>query len=716
MNNALEEKPDSKTPTGWHKFWDKEIEAARKRMRKFHRQGNKVVNRYLDERSDGNTIDGAYDGYRGNTPSRLNLFYQNVSTKEEMLFGQIPKIDVSREHQDPNDDVARVAASLIKRMLDADTKPSGEDLPTIGRSALQDRLLPGLGVARVRYTQQTIKVPSINPETGEEEEVDQLVSEDAPIDYVHWQDCLWGWGRNWKELPWWAFRSWLTKTEVTQRFGKDVAQTLQYENQLPSGEEKRGETVDTDQKNNVQKAEIWEIWQKNDRTVYWWSKGADKILDKKDDPLGLEGFWPMPRPLMANLTTTLFQPKADFVLAQDLYNEIDELQSRISTITEAVKVVGVYDQSAGDSVGRMLKEGVENDLIPVENWAMFAEKGGLAGAIDWFPVQEVVATLQTLNQVQQAKIAQLHEVTGLSDLIRGGNTDQYAGAGTQQLKAKFGSVKIQALQDQFARFMSDLEAIRAEVIAKHFEPSSIYRQANAEYMPEPDKPMIMPAIQLIRSPDVRWRINIRPESIAMVDYAQLKSERVEFVTAVSTYIQSSQAMVQAVPGSLPVLLEILKWVMSGFKGAQPLESMLDQAIDQALKTPPQQQDDGKAQAEQAKLQVEQMKHQNKMAEINAKAQSDIAVQQSKIQGEIAKIRAELESDLTLEQRQTQNALLQIMEESSANLAEISANLNADLTVERAQAAYDIESQQVEHENNIREIRANAQMATVQRNG
>jgi hypothetical protein len=446
--------------------------------------------------------------------------------------------------------------------------------------------------------------------------------------------------------------------------------------------------------------------------VYWSSRGADKILDSKDDPLRLRGFWPVPRPLTANLTTTLYLPKADFVINQDLYNEIDELQTRIAIITRAIKVVGVYDQSAGGSVGRMLKEGMENDLIPVENWAMFAEKGGLAGVIDWFPVQEVVGTLQTLVQVQENKITQLNEVTGMSEIMRGGAGGQYTAAQSNQLAAKMGSIDVQALQDEFARFASDLEALKAEVVAAHFEPQTILRQSNAEFVPMADKQLIGPALSLIKSPQSRWRVTIRPESIAMIDYAQLKQERTEFLTAMATYLQSAQAVVQAVPGSLPILLEMLKWGMAGFKGADYLEGTMDQAIQMAQQAPPQGKDDGKAQEGQVKLQIEQMKQQTEqmkiqgdLQKIQAKAQADLQTTQAKLQGEIAKITADAQRDQSLEDQQSQYALLEIAEELQASLTEIAAQTQSALTIEREQGRVDMMVDDNQLQNKITEIRA-----------
>ena len=705
----------SKTPAQWHSHWGKEIEAARKRTRKFRTQGSRVIQRFLDERDAGDP----YERSRGDVPSRLNLFHKNISTVMNMMYGQTPKIDVTREHYDPDDDVARVASLIIQRILLADHEASGEDLSCVLKGVLQDRLLPGLGVARVRYSFDSEKSESIDPETMETAESEKITDESAPIDYIHWQDCLWGWTRTWKDLPWFGFRCWLDKDAVTERFGAKIANSLEYKNQMPVPDGDAG-VQEPNQKDNIQKAEIWEIWNKEDRKVYWWSTGASLILDIKDDPLELRAFWPMPKPIMANTTTTLMMPKADFILAQDLYNEIDELQSRIAVITKAVKVVGVYDKSASDSVGRMLKEGVENDLIPVDNWAMFSDKGGLRGSIEWFPVQEVVGTLQVLQAVQQDKMSQLYEVVGLSDIMRGGNTDQYTAAQTQGMKAKMGSIALQSLQDEFARFASELEGLKAEVIAKHFRRESIVMQSNAGFLPEADKLYVSAALDLITSPDVKWRINIKPESLAMIDYAQIKQDRTEFLMSMAQFIQSSTSAVQSIPGSLPILLELMKWGMSGFKGSEYLEGTFDQAIDMAKMMPPPGQEQQGPSPEEMKLQIEQVKQQGQMQKsqaelqkIQAKAAADAQTLQMKLQGEIQKIQTDAQRDMTLEQTQAQNRLLDIGRELEASLREIQATMNSDLTIEQAQAEYDIASQDNEHQNTLVELRAQSRNRNAQ---
>lgn len=666
-------------------YWKKQVPAALKRLKKFHDQGETVVDRYLDERETNN-----------DDSAKLNLFHKNVKTLLSMLYGQTPRIDVSREHDDPDDDVARVASTLLQRILQADVSPSGEDSASLFRACLQDRLLPGLGQGRATYKFKTAKQQD---ELGNE--FDVITNERSPVDYVHWNDFIWGWGRTWQEIPWVGFAIYLEKSEAEDRFGEGKCKDLEYKSMSPSEQES------DDQKSTTQKARIWELWHKKDKKVYWYSNG--KLLDEKDDPLNLDGFWPCPKPFLANPTTKLFVPKADFVINQDTYNQIDEIYERIRLLTKAVKVVGVYD-AANQSMSRLFESGMENRMVPVDSWAMFAEKGGMRGAVDWFPVETVVGVLDTLKGVLSDQMGLLFELTGMSDVMRGGNTDQYTSDGTNQLKAKFGSIEIQALQDEFARFASDLQALKAEIVAKHYTREAIIKQSGARFLPQADHAYIEPAIELIQSQEMKWRINIRPESIAMIDYAQLKAERTEYLTAMATYLQSAQAMIKVAPAAAPALAQMMKWAMAGFKGSDELEGMMDQLIDSAAKQPPQQ-DDSKAQAESMKLQIAQLD----LQKTERSLQGQMLLQKQKSADRIQEMLLDAQKDGEAQNQIHTHNLKELHEEYMADIERMNRELAHDREREYVQAETDILVDDNQHQNRLREIQANAALASNQRN-
>jgi hypothetical protein len=384
-----DKKEFSASATDQYRRWTKELTDAKEWFRHFHKKGEKVVKAFLDDRKDTNESVGVY-------VTRLNLFHANIVTLMSMLYGQIPKVEATRRFADADDDVSRVAGEILTRILNNDIEVAGEDLASVFRSGLQDRLLPGLGTARVQYQydSEVEEIPAItDPETGEElapaTQNEKISNEWVDVVYTHWKDQMWSPCRTHAEVRWKAYRSYMGKEPFKKRFPKAKLDRVTFNT--------KGPLPKPDQKGaTYEQAEIWEVWSKEDKKVYWYTEGYQDLLDQQDDPLELEGFWPDPPPLTANVTTSKFLPKSDYEIAQDLYREIDDLETRITLLTQSCKSVGVYDESC-KGVQRIFNEGVENQLIPVENWAAFSEKGGLDGAIDWVPIKEIAETINILS-------------------------------------------------------------------------------------------------------------------------------------------------------------------------------------------------------------------------------------------------------------------------------------------------------------------------------
>ena len=667
---SLESRSDFKdNPGDQYRFWQRELGASSSRLRKFRNMGTKIVSRFLGGSKTTQDARDSDDSRSGTF--RLNLFHSNVVTLQSMLYVDLPQVMVSRRFDDPNDDEGRVASMIMERLLNNDIQENGEEYECTLKAALQDRLLPGLGVARVRYEVEM----EMDPATG----VEVVTFEDAPIDYYHWRDVSWGWGRTFADLPWVAFRTWMKKDEVAARFGDEAAEGVQLkqESVVTNPQE---EPTEADEDSPWRKAEVWEIWDKESRKIVWLSPGYDKVLDTRDDTLGLSGFFPCAPFLLANQTTSLYVPVADFYLAQDLYNEVDILQTRISIITEAVKVVGVYDRNA-EGIGRMFKEGTDNDLIPVDNWALFAEKGGIQGQIDWVPIAEISETLLKLRELRDEAIGLLQQVTGMSDIMRGELGGQYEGVGQSQLKAKFGSVRVQALQDDLAKFASDLFQLKAEVISRHFDPETIARRANVDKTF--DVETVPAAMMLIKDPEAaRLRVKVKPESVGMADYAQLKQERTDYISSIAAFFQSVGPIFQEEPGAKPYFLELLKWGLAGFKGSNEIEAVMDKAIEvsnaAAIQMAGQDKPDEKTMQERAKnegqMQLENLKHQNTLAQIEAKKAADLEIRQN-----------DLHADMLTKKNEMQAEMQQGQAEMHIQLAQIQAKMVADIKTENAQS-------------------------------
>lgn len=668
------------TPEGWQAKWKAEMDYAKEKIKKWHISGDEVRKAFLDIKDDA-------------TKTRLNLFHANIVTLKSMLYGRIPKVDVDRRDLDPNDDVGRVASEISSRLLNLDIEEPGDDFSQVMRNALEDRLLPGMGQCRLKYDfeSETHTVPAItHPETGmvqapayEEEGI-----KDEWIDtlYVHWKDFMWSPCRTWGENRWVAFREFLDKDAATERFGKEIADALTYSSKSPLDTQSKATTIT---KEVWAKQEIWEIWDKTTKKVFWWTSGYAKILDVKDDPLKLCSFWPCPPPMAANTTTEEFMPKADFVLSQDLYKQIDKLQERIESLTTACKVVGLYDKTAKGSIGQMLKPGTENQMLPIDNWAMFAEKGGIKGVVEFLPLEQVIITIEKLEQLQQAKIEQLYQVSGMSDILRGVSSGDTATG--DALKAKFASVRIQALQDEFSRFASDIQKIKFEMIGKVYSPETIIKASNIlSSMDGQDANLIQQAVQLIKDESAsKWRIQIRPENMAMVDYTQIRQERTEYMNAMGLYMQSAKPLIEQNPNIAPFLLEMMKWGLAGFKGSNQIEGIVDHFIDQVKKdlaakaANPQQGQNPEMMKAQADMQHLQMKHQQDMEKIQAQTQAKMSEMVAEFQIQNKQMQDSLQGDLVRQHTQLRGDLIQALTDHQLQSAHLRAQNEAKKGVPNA---------------------------------
>ena len=673
-----------------YKFWAGELKSAEKRLGNWRKMGEKIVQRYAAVKSDGTTAQ--LDG-NGTKQFKLNLFYSNVVTLESMLYGSIPKVDVSRRYADADDDTSRVAAETMQRLLNSDLEENGKEVDSILKACLQDRLLAGLGCAKVRYHLETEQIPA--PTEEDPEAMTEIMKdESAPIDYYYWGDVLWGWSRNYAQLPWIAFRNYLSKEEAAKRFGEEVAEKLNYEERTVSVTDDGAD--DRDMNSDTKQAEVWEIWDKRKREVCWYNADYPTLLDCKEDTLKLKGFFPTPPFFLANPTTTLYLPTPDYKQAEDLYNQVDILQTRIAILTEAVKAVGVYDKKA-DGVQRIFTEGMDNKLIPVDSWAAFAEKGGLRGAIDWVPIQDIVNALDKLVQQRNDAISLLQQITGMADVMRGQLDNQYEGVGQSSIKAKFGSVRVQALQEQFATFATDLMQIKAEVIARHFSPETIAKKSNM--MHTADRDLLPRAIQMIKDPDTsRLGVKIQSESMAMVDYAELKAERTDFLNAVSQFTQAITPIIEQRPEAEPFLLKLMQWGLAGYKGAQQIESLFDKTIKESEAAAEKKAN--KPSPEEQAAEREKAKQSAEMQKIQAKAQADMQVRQQDMKADIQtaqtqhaldmrKIQAEAQADLMAIRAKAEAEATKQIGDAQANVMQSQATTEQEVMKSTAQAEIDL---------------------------
>ena len=610
----------------------------------------KILKRYRDDTR----------GQSGNETAKFNILWSNVQTLIPAVYSKLPKADVSRRFGD-SDPVSRVAGLLLERAIDFEIEHYPDFRAAI-KHAVEDRFLGGRGVAWARYEPhvRTQEMPddgleiTDKIEAGESAEMEmpeEIDYECAVIDYVHWRDFGHSQARTWDEVTcvWrWVFMGY---DALVERFGEEKAKRIP----LDQGPEPLN--AYNESKKSQNRAKICELWDKETLKVYWFSKSVPDFIDVREDPLGLEGFFPCPKPLYATTTSDNLIPVPDFTLYQDQAQELDILSDRIDGLVKSLRVRGVYDASQ-PALQRLLTEGDNNSLIPVDKWLAFGEKGGLKGSIDLLPIDTLAAALNQCYQARSDIKAQIYEITGISDIIRGAS---YASetATAQQIKGQYAGLRLRAMQEDVALFASELIRLKAQIICTKFQPQTILAYAAAEQMQPADQQLIPQALQLLQDKPLRnFRVEVAADTLVQLDEQQLKQDRMEFLQAFGGFMQQAMPAVQQTPQIAPLMVEIMKFGVGAFKQAKQLEGVLDQALQQYQQGQGQQGPSAEQQQAQAEQQAEQAKLQAQMQLEQTKLQANMQIEQMKLQAEqqIEQQKAEMEAA-----RQQQEQQLKAME-------------------------------------------------------
>lgn len=683
--------------------WKAEIELYDRETQSWSNKSKRIVKRYKDERSDSNE-----------NSSHYNVLWSNVQTLLPALYARNPKPDIQRRYKDA-DPIGRVTSDVLERSVSyfCDT-----DLfaATIRQSVL-DYLLPGRGTVWARYVphlrKSDVEVTDEEPEGEEDNSPEEVDYEEVLIDYVNPEDYGHNVCRTWEEVFLVWRKVYLTRAELVERFGseKGLLPPLDYR---PT--DLKGKTEDS----GVAKAVIFELWDSKKKIAVWLHKTINEPLDLRDDPLELENFFPCPKPLFANLANDSLVPTPDYVEYQDQALELDTLTARIASITKSLKVAGVYDASA-QGIQRLLSEGTENELIPVEQWAIFAEKGGLDGAISFMPLKDIASALMELYQAREQVKNDLYEITGMSDVIRGASDPQET-ATAQAIKVSFASSRLSDRQREVQRFVRATVRIMTDIICNHFALDTIKQISGVQLLgaqekqalsqpPQPGMPppQLPPNVsqdqmetmlsnpswedveKLLRNNALRcFRIDIETDSTIKSDETQDRQDRIDFLGAVAGFIKEA---IQAPPELAPFMGQALQFGVRGFPVGKELEGSLNVAIQKLEKNAqnPQQKPDPEMEKIQGELQVEQMKaqmqQQTEAAKLQAQTQNDQA--RNVLEAERDKARVASEGQIETMKMQHEGELqLRLAHIESLRAIEV-ARINAKATLGQFEEAREI---------------------------
>ena len=670
--------PDPDAPPSVAARWISELDLSERYQKKYLDRCSKIRDRYKDKQAD------QISNFQRR---RFAVLWSNIETLKPACYARLPVPVVTRTFNDP-DPVGRLASEVLERALKVNL--DNYDFDQVMKCLRDDFLLFARGVPWLRYVptfgeapQDEAEEPLEEPEAEAEgkggllnglpgalksmlgmgakpgapagveaegqETINEVVTDETTIcDHVSLEDFGTNAARTWDEVRFGWRRTYLTREQLIKRFGKELGP------KIPLDWKPEDKTSEKESE-QFAKAMIYEIWDKESRKVFWISRSYPaKPLDERKDPLNLRGFFPFPKPAYGTLAGDEIIPIPDYIYYQDQAEEVDNLTLRIGLLMDALRMVGMYAGEEKLTLQQVFKKSSENQMIPVDGWAQWAEKGGIKGVVEWVPVDMVMTVLQGLFECRDKIMGQIYEVTGISDIMRG-MSEASETATAQQIKSTWGSSRVREKQKEIARVARDVMRIMGEIIAEKFGIDTLKRMTNVKLLTRAEKRQIeqwqmavkqleaqmqaqqqamaqqqppampgqlpqapppMPQMQpppppfpedmmkLMAEPaweDVKelleneaermFRIDVESDSTIEPDMQQARQGATEYLTSMGALISQALPAVQAAPALGEYLGEVIKATGRLYPFGRQFEEVVDRTMSNIAKQPQQSEPD-----------------------------------------------------------------------------------------------------------------------------
>ena len=606
----------------------------------------------------------------------FNIFHSNIETLVPAVYNSTPVPDVRRRFGD-KDAGARLSATICERALVSSL--DGYDFDGAMKDAVRSACVTGQGQARVRYL--PIHGPSFDVDG---QQYDALVHEEVQAEPIRWNRYVQGPAQTWEQVPWIALLHDLTQDECARLMepdGSDPEYQQKFADakdrllQLPFGSSGGTSEADRDRAKGVlQTIPVWEVWDKTSKSVLFVTEHDPYFpLTVKTDPLGLANFFPVPKPIQIIRRVSSMRPVCPHNVYADLIEEIEDVTRRIRSIIKDMRIRALSDPKLGRDL-ELLKDAGDGEVINANSTELFLNGQQLKNLIAWWPVEQDVAVLQQLMAHRESIKQIIYEVTGISDILRGA-TNPNETLGAQQIKATWGSQRVQELQQEIARFARDLLRLKAEVIFGKFQDETI---RNMTLLPEePDQEEIQKqiaaqvqqtqqaggdpgqmdqqqsmmlqaaleqaqqqaedqfgkALAFMRSQLRFFKVDVETDSTVRADLARDQQRMNEFLQGTATFGQAMAQIAQVLPALVPGMTKIYTaMVRRTMRLGKSIEDVLDNLEEAAEQAPQQQQGSDPQAAEQqaAQQQHEQEMQRSQQAHEQSMAQHDAMTQQTAI--------------------------------------------------------------------------------------
>jgi hypothetical protein len=366
----------------------------------------------------------------------FNILYSNTEVLAPSLYSATPKPDIRPRFLN---EMVNPIPEILDRFLRVAADPAAPGLDNFDasmRDCVLSALVPGSGYIRLRYRAE-LAFP-LTYESG------------------HYKTLIWAKATRWSKVPWIAFRHPMNRSAMFQQFEIPESAITKFKAQPGADEEQKDDCF------------VYEIWDKDEKKVYFvCEQWEDFLLDSSDDPLGLTGFYPIPGPLVLTKKPGDIEPTPLYKFYKNQAEELNRVTVRLNKILSAIRVRGGYSSMLGEDLKRILDSSeTENALTPMTETGLLSQQGGFDKYIWLLPIEQFMKVAQQLYSARESIKQVIYEITGISDIIRGSSVASET-ATAQDLKNKWGTVRLREMQSTVANYARDLFRMSVDCGADH---------------------------------------------------------------------------------------------------------------------------------------------------------------------------------------------------------------------------------------------------------
>ena len=515
--------------------WAAKIRAAEKAYADYYELVDETRRRYKNRRG------GAGGGMTSG--AAFNVFWSGIETQKPFLYFKQPRPCIDRLNKTGKPAEA-MACRILERALEWNLGKF--DFDSAAKYARNDFLISGCGILWEQYRPELVSVAS-----DEGGEVEIKTGETVVSEYVDPKNFLADTQAGiWEEVSWIAKKMNIGLKEAVIAFGEKAL--LRELADKPAG----GQIC------------VYEIWDKSERRVMWLScRGEPHFLKTADDPLGLSGFFPCPKPVFASQTNDSLIPEPDYVMIKPDLEELSGVIERMNLTIKALKVTGAYDSSFAN-LGDILNKDVA--LVSMADFDRLKSAGGLRGVIDFMPIEQYITALESLARRRDDIIQNIYRVTGISDIMRGSSTPSDTATAVRQ-KTSFGTLRNQDRQNDMQRFICDLYRLKAEIICEQFSTETLLRFLTPEEAA--DGQTVRQAMALLKKERMREMV-LSVETDAVFNQEEEAARNLQAVQSIAGLVSGAFQLVSVQPALLPLYRQMIETVAATTARARPFESVI----------------------------------------------------------------------------------------------------------------------------------------------